>query len=63
MNKTGFDMRQEENGTWTVFDNYSGKPVVHNDVEQTGLTEDEANEMLETLRQDFIEKSPEKTNP
>lgn len=63
MVENGYDMRREKNGTWTVFNSYSGKPVIHNDVEQTELTEAQASEILETLRQDFLEKSPEKTNP
>lgn len=59
MLNNGYSLRLEADGTWTVFDVFSGKPVVKNGAEQAGLTETEANEILDTLRKDFIESSPE----
>lgn len=63
MSSNGYSMRQDSPGKWTVYDTYSGKPVVYNDIVQTNLTEDDANEILELLRQDYIEKSTERNKP
>ena len=46
--KTQFDVRRDGSG-WTVFDRWTGKPVVLAGAEQAGMTWLEAKDLVERL--------------
>lgn len=44
-----YDMRDEPDGTWTVFDIFTGLPAVVDDVPLTGLEMEEADDLVDLL--------------
>ncbi|MBB3149939.1 hypothetical protein FHS21_006398 [Phyllobacterium trifolii] len=44
-----YDMREEDNGTWTVFDVFTGFPVIVNERMMISMEIQEADEMVELL--------------
>lgn len=44
-----YDMRDEPDGTWTVFDIFTGLPAVVDDVPLIGLEMEEADDLVDLL--------------
>lgn len=44
-----YDMREDDNGTWTVFDVFTGFPVIVNERVMISMEIQEADEMVELL--------------
>ena len=44
-----YDMRQEEDGTWTVYTVATGLPAVVNDIPQVGKEMDDADDLVDLL--------------
>lgn len=49
MSENRYDLRQENDGTWTVFDIFTGLPARVNDVEQVGLELEQADDLVDLL--------------
>jgi len=48
MPENRYNLRQEDDGTWTVFDIFTGLPVEVNEVEQVGLEMEQADDLWST---------------
>ncbi|MQU69059.1 hypothetical protein [Sinorhizobium meliloti] len=49
-------LRQEDDGTWTVFDIFTGLPARVNDVEQVGLEMEQADDLVDLLNLLYIKR-------
>ncbi|MGN8120059.1 hypothetical protein FZC33_00650 [Labrys sp. KNU-23] len=54
-----FDLREEEDGTWTVFDVFTGLPGIVGGFEATGFEVDEAGDLLAMLNAADLERRRE----
>ncbi|MDB5523894.1 MAG: hypothetical protein JWM58_1657 [Rhizobium sp.] len=51
-----YEMRQEPDGTWTVYDIFTGLPAVVNDIPITMLTIEEADDAVDLLNNLYIDR-------
>ena len=60
MNEPRYDLRQEKNGTWTVFDVITRLPAASDGRDLTGLDRGDAKDIMDALNRDHIagRKSP-----
>lgn len=49
MHKNRYDMRKEDDGSWTVFDIFTGWPADVNGVPQDGLEMEQADDLADLL--------------
>lgn len=49
MSENRYDLRQDNDGTWTVFDIFTGLPARVNEVEQIGLEMEQADDLVDLL--------------
>ncbi|MGH0278368.1 hypothetical protein [Sinorhizobium meliloti] len=49
MSENRYNLRQEDDGTWTVFEIFTGLPAEVNDVEQVGLEMEQADDLVDLL--------------
>lgn len=56
MTKNRYDLRKEPDGTWTVFDIFTGMPAQVNDVEQIGLELEQADDLVDLLNLLYIRR-------
>jgi hypothetical protein len=56
MAENRYDLRQEADGTWTVFDIFSGLPAEVNEVEQVGLELEQADDLVDLLNLLYIKR-------
>lgn len=54
--KNRYDLRKEENGTWTVYDIFTGLPAVVNEVPMTMLGMEEADDAVDLLNGLYIDR-------
>nr|WP_046118654.1 hypothetical protein [Ensifer aridi] len=57
-----YDLRQEANGTWTVFDIFTGLPARVNDLEQVGLEMEQADDLVDVLNLLYIKRRRERVH-
>ncbi|MEB2845910.1 hypothetical protein [Endobacterium cereale] len=62
MHKNRYDMREEDDGSWTVFDIFSGLPAEVNDVPQDGLEMEQADDLVDLLNHLYIKRRDETAN-
>ncbi|MCO6423872.1 hypothetical protein JT737_19385 [Sinorhizobium meliloti] len=51
-----YNLRQEDDGTWTVFDIFTGLPAEVNEVEQVGLEMERADDLVDLLNLLYIKR-------
>ncbi len=56
MPENRYDLRQEPDGTWTVFDIFTGMPALVNEVEQVGLELEQADDLVDLLNLLYIRR-------
>ncbi len=56
MQKNRYDLRQEPDGTWTVYDIFTGMPAEVNDVPQFGLEMEKADDLVDLLNYLYISR-------
>ncbi|KSV61898.1 hypothetical protein [Ensifer adhaerens] len=56
MTENRYDLRKEPDGTWTVFDIFTGMPAQVNDVEQIGLELEQADDLVDLLNLLYIRR-------
>ncbi|MDX0752894.1 hypothetical protein GOL39_28740 [Sinorhizobium medicae] len=56
MSENRYNLRQEDDGTWTVFDIFTGLPPEVNDVEQVGLDMEQADDLVDLLNLLYIKR-------
>ncbi|MDX0966450.1 hypothetical protein GOL81_25145 [Sinorhizobium medicae] len=56
MSENRYDLRQDADGTWTVFDIFTGLPARVNDVEQVGLDSEQADDLVDLLNLLYIKR-------
>lgn len=56
MQKIRYDMRKEKDGTWTVFDIFTGEPAKVNDVPQEGLEMEQADDLVDLLNYLYVKR-------
>ncbi|RVG87503.1 hypothetical protein [Sinorhizobium meliloti] len=56
MSENRYGLRQENDGTWTVFDIFTGVPARVNDVEQIGLDSEQADDLVDLLNLLYIRR-------
>lgn len=56
MHQNRYDMQQEKDGTWTVFDIFTGLPAEVNDVPQDGLEMEQADDLVDLLNLLYIRR-------
>ncbi|WP_255877938.1 hypothetical protein [Sinorhizobium fredii] len=56
MGENRYDMRQDIYGYWTVYDIFTGQPAVVNDVELVMLEMEEADDLVDLLNREYIER-------
>ncbi|KOF22560.1 hypothetical protein AC244_03320 [Ensifer adhaerens] len=56
MPENRYDLRQESDGTWTVFDIFTGMPALVNEVEQVGLELEQADDLVDLLNLLYIRR-------
>ncbi|PWE52297.1 hypothetical protein DEM27_31650 [Metarhizobium album] len=54
MQRNRYDMRQEEDESWTVFDIFTGLPVSVNGVPQDGLEMEQADDLVDLLNYLYV---------
>lgn len=59
MHKNRYDMRKENNGSWTVFDIFTGWPADVYGVPQDGLEMEEADDLVDLLNYLYITQREE----
>ena len=59
MKENGFDIRREEDGSWTIIDVFSHQAVFHDGHLQKGLTEQQAKFVLDILSRKYAERHNE----
>ncbi|MDX1045497.1 hypothetical protein GOL40_19555 [Sinorhizobium medicae] len=56
MSENRYNLRQEDDGTWTVFDIFTGLPAEVNDVAQVGLDMEQADDLVDLLNLLYIKR-------
>ncbi|RVO76225.1 hypothetical protein CN063_33290 [Sinorhizobium meliloti] len=56
MSENRYNLRQEDDGTWTVFDIFTGLPAEVNEVEQAGLEMEQADDLVDLLNLLYIKR-------
>ncbi|MQW47730.1 hypothetical protein [Sinorhizobium meliloti] len=56
MSENRYDRRQDADGTWTVFDIFTGLPAEVNEVEQVGLEMEQADDLVDLLNLLYIKR-------
>lgn len=56
MPENRYNLRQEDDGTWTVFDIFTGLPVEVNEAEQVGLEMEQADDLVDLLNLLYIKR-------
>ncbi|NOV20936.1 hypothetical protein E5S70_33805 [Ensifer adhaerens] len=56
MTENRYDLRKEPDGTWTVFDIFTGMPALVNEVEQVGLELEQADDLVDLLNLLYIRR-------
>lgn len=56
MAENRYDLRKESDGTCTVFDIFTGMPVLVNEVEQVGLDMEQADYLVDMLNLLYIRR-------
>ncbi|MDK1494435.1 hypothetical protein QN219_31300 [Sinorhizobium sp. 7-81] len=51
MSENRYELRKETDGTWTIFDIFTGMPARVNDVEQVGLEIEKADVLVDLLNE------------
>jgi hypothetical protein len=51
-----YDMRKEPDGSWTVFDIFTGQPAVVDDVQMVNLEIEEADDLVDLLNGLYAER-------
>lgn len=56
MQQNRYDLRQEDDGSWTVFDIFTGLPAEVNGVPQDGLEIEKADDLVDLLNLLYIRR-------
>lgn len=52
-----YDMRREDDGSWTVFDIFTGFPAEVNGIPQDGLEMEIADDLVDLLNAEYLARS------
>ncbi|MCV9909964.1 hypothetical protein OIV19_20405 [Brucella sp. HL-2] len=56
MTENRYDLREEEDGSWTVFDIFTGMPAEVNGIPQDGLEMEQADDLVDLLNLQYIRR-------
>ena len=56
MAENRYDLRKEDDGSWTVFDIFTGMPAEVNGIPQDGLEMEQADDLVELLNLQYIRR-------
>lgn len=51
-----YSVRRNDNIYWTVFDIFTGQPAIVNDIEMSALEMEEADDLVDLLNAEYIER-------
>ncbi|PJO48973.1 hypothetical protein [Brucella pituitosa] len=56
MAENRYDLRKEDDGSWTVFDIFTGMPAEVNSIPQDGLEMEQADDLVDLLNLQYIRR-------
>jgi hypothetical protein len=56
MAENRYDLRKEDDGSWTVFDIFTGMPAEVNGIPQDGLEMEQADDLVDLLNLQYIRR-------